>query len=75
MADDWQQPRTQSSHQPPVDEGVDPRTEQEWEHQTAYDDEVYEDHGGGLPSWIWVVAGLIIFNVLSYVFDWGFILY
>ncbi len=31
--------------------------------------------GGGFPSWIFYIGILIGFNVISYVFDWGFIIY
>lgn len=28
-----------------------------------------------IPRWLFWVGGLIIFNVLSYVFNWGWVLY
>ncbi len=31
--------------------------------------------GGGLPGWVIWIGILILFNVLSHVFNWGWILY
>ena len=31
--------------------------------------------GGGIPSWVFWVGALVLFNVLSYVFNWGWILW
>jgi hypothetical protein len=27
------------------------------------------------PRWLFYIGGLVIFNVLSYVFDWGWVLW
>jgi len=33
------------------------------------------ENDGGVPSWVFYVGGLILINLLSYLFDWGFWLY
>jgi len=46
--------------------------------QGVYHDDgsIYEDDtGSGFPSWIFGVGVLILINVLSFVFDWGFIIW
>ncbi len=31
--------------------------------------------GGGMPGWVFWILGLLIFNGLSYFFNWGWVLY
>ena len=31
--------------------------------------------GGGLPGWVFWILGLLVFNGLSYYFNWGWVLY
>jgi hypothetical protein len=40
--------------------------------QSTYAD---SDNGGGFPSWVLYIGGLILINILSAVFGWGFWLY
>ncbi len=34
-----------------------------------------EGGGGGIPKIVYWIVGLVIFNGLSYAFDWGWVLY
>lgn len=33
------------------------------------------DEGRGIPGWMIWVGGLVLFNVLSYIFNWGWIVW
>lgn len=49
-----------------------PRTNMEW----GMSDQYPQGHNGpSIPRWVWWIGALVLLNVLSQVFHWGFVFY